>query len=79
MTARSLVSPRFSAISMPRIGMPSKRGFFHLAQLTMVMGYVVLIFNPFDGDSMLLGFACQAVALGLYGVSRGASQGPLST
>jgi hypothetical protein len=41
-----------------------------LAQVVMVAGYVALIVNPFDGDAMLLGLLCQAVALMLYVSSK---------
>ena len=70
MNVRSLVSPVFPAVSSLRIGFPSKRALFNLAQLSMVMGYFVLMLWPFDGDAMLLGLLCQAAALWLYVMSR---------
>ncbi|MGH7279890.1 MAG: hypothetical protein ACRELY_00060 [Polyangiaceae bacterium] len=76
MTARSLISPRFFTVSWPRVSFTSPRALYNFAQLMMVMGYVVVILNPLDGDAMLLGLMCQAVALGLYGVSRSASKTP---
>ena len=74
MNARSLVSPAFSAVSTPRIGFPSKRRLFVLAQIAMVTGYVAPTLNPFDGDAMLLGLLCQAAAVWLYVMSRSASK-----
>ena len=70
MNVRSLVSPVFPAVSSLRIGFPSKRALFNVAQLSMVMGYVVLTLRPFDGDAMMLGLLCQAAALWLYVMSR---------
>lgn len=78
MNARSLISPDFSAISSPHLGFPSRRALFNLAQVSMVLGYVVLTLCPFDGDAMLLGLLCQAAALWLYVMSRHASKAPSS-
>lgn len=78
MNARSLISPDFSALLSLRLGFPSKRALFHVAQLSMVLGYVVLTLCPFDDDAMLLGLLCQAAALWLYVMSRHTSTAPSS-
>ena len=48
----------------------SQRTKYVFAQTLMVLGYLTLIVNPFDGDAMLLGLLCQAAALMLYVASK---------
>lgn len=49
---------------------PSKKSQYGIAQAMMVLGYVVLCMNPLDGDAMMLGLICQALALTFYAMSR---------
>jgi hypothetical protein len=63
--------PSFRPISLPNAAridamLTSSRAKYVLAQLFMVTGYLALIFNPLEGDGMLIGMICQGVALLVY-------------
>jgi hypothetical protein len=65
------IQPYFSSIASIDIArvdsaLRSSRTKFILAQAFMVVGYLALIVNPFEGDAMMIGMLCQCVALLVY-------------